>query len=1295
MYTNPNPNQKEDPKQIIGSITSEALHGFTKPGMYVFDFPTGGGKTYQQGHCIANYYPNHFAHIAYIAPQNKLIDGMYAEICKHFGKENCIIKTKDVVVVKSNIESFYTSLDNGSLLNLVEKLSKLVADVASMPKIKELSNNDEIIQSQTNPLPKLEKCLQKINENATTADSLNKSYQKQDLEKLGHNSRMIELESSIRFELRMFFSHYAKAVRIETGKEITAKKVLQKCEELSAAYPEVRVPYAKVILLTCSKCVYGIDPILSQKTDIIEIWPSRGKKSKKSKKNLFILDESDACAVAFRKAIIEKHIEDHGISIYDTYLNLCQTLDLANQVSTRAINRYDMQGKCFNAKEQQDKGWISLIKKPEPPRNILLPEGTIKHFGTLKGIFQAEPLFNLQLGTGKDAKYYLAFNDLELDWTLVSSKDMSYQEMREKYTFAMPLQAFAGMIYRKTNGLKSMYGNIALDLLEHLRNKFDNDQKNFINGDVDIDFVNYPSFRNAIHSIFARYSAIGEKELELLIEAYLKNPRNVTLPDGTKMPVYHVCYQGISMTELRLDESDYLRRVYLNSYNVPSTPEKILHQLLDKGHTIILSSATAATPSLPSNFNLDYFRKVRFEGVHCIKARTHRAFEQALNGLYPEGYSIKCQMVNTTYWRGNDITKWRLPDDIRTCFSQQAIADGNADMWFAVTRDRLSLQAENSNEVQYYLNRWMLYIKAYRYFLDSDMHSFIYFQNPTGLKENDYNQILTLSCLIDGTYINQPNPQLIKNNVIPANWTNDTIVVTNKEEIVLRDMLLPLSKDAETRRFLVASYMSFSAGVNLQYDYADGTPVIEGLTWGEPGKRHKKDIDGCFLSNPTGFLTIDRNGTPTEIRQSCMHAALIITMLNEDGYLSDAETHHLLNEVFVSKELIVGVQQYKTLAPMRSAFALRTMQQAVGRLTRTKTKSPTCHILVDQAAVHHFDYCNDLSATKEWRQLISEMQQISSSLRTVHEDVTDRLLVQKANNCQKLLRRINSVALSYNNMFQSAGSSSYIETARELGEDSVADNVIRHQEMIRSFKQTILRHPTLVDFDDLNQEERIPLEITDCYGTWDFSPESGYTYSCTEEDGILHVVSATKTGALHRTFSPSSVRLDILMRNKEIKEYFIANQYATRWNEGKYILHPYAFDFYIGEIGEQAFLALATRYLSEFKFSPLESSDYEWADFVIDDEYGEHLLTIDVKNMAHGHIDNERDLPTELKRRMKESQLGCRLLVVNIVEIPRTSDIHEIAGLIRSDGSIIIENIEILRRYCHLANNNHTNNYEE
>ena len=211
--------------------------------------------------------------------------------------------------------------------------------------------------------------------------------------------------------------------------------------------------------------------------------------------------------------------------------------------------------------------------------------------------------------------------------------------------------------------------------------------------------------------------------------------------------------------------------------------------------------------------------------------------------------------------------------------------------------------------------------------------------------------------------------------------------------------------------------------------------------------------------------------------------------------------------------------------------------------------------------------------------------------------------------------------------------------------------------------------------------------IEKCYGDWERNEHNEYFFSYKKEGNIVHIAPCKAKDSINcRTpISPSSVRLDVLMKNNVIRSYFEKNRYATDWGQGKLILHPEILKTdYAGEIGEEAFKAIVLRYTNcaEENFAHLEGKDYELADFVINNSDGTHKVAFDVKNMNPKveHDDKDRDMPTSEKRKRKEKRLGCRVITVNMLKLPNSSmDINEISGIIDDDGNILPDAIEQIK----------------
>ncbi|MBR4625510.1 MAG: hypothetical protein IKO56_08255 [Alphaproteobacteria bacterium] len=216
--------------------------------------------------------------------------------------------------------------------------------------------------------------------------------------------------------------------------------------------------------------------------------------------------------------------------------------------------------------------------------------------------------------------------------------------------------------------------------------------------------------------------------------------------------------------------------------------------------------------------------------------------------------------------------------------------------------------------------------------------------------------------------------------------------------------------------------------------------------------------------------------------------------------------------------------------------------------------------------------------------------------------------------------------------------------------------------------------------------------ISKCYGNWQRNEDFEFYYSLDENKRVC------LRGKNHKEFSisPSTVRLDILMKNSVIREYFEQKGYATNWKQDGYILHPQilAYD-YAGEIGEEAFKALLLHYTecTEADIMHLEGKDYELADFVICNSDGSYKIAFDVKNMNPDslHSDNPNDLSTLKKRKIKCERLGCELITVNILKLNDSpiDEIREIGGMIDNNGMVINSAIKTLKK---LVENGKKNN---
>ena len=224
------------------------------------------------------------------------------------------------------------------------------------------------------------------------------------------------------------------------------------------------------------------------------------------------------------------------------------------------------------------------------------------------------------------------------------------------------------------------------------------------------------------------------------------------------------------------------------------------------------------------------------------------------------------------------------------------------------------------------------------------------------------------------------------------------------------------------------------------------------------------------------------------------------------------------------------------------------------------------------------------------------------------------------------------------------------------------------------------------DYNELIEEDKYLTFIYKCYGDWQRNENNEYFFSF-DPNRWNDICPQGKGKPYPQPISPSTVRLDVLMKNDVIREHFVANGYATDWKPGGLILHPEILKTdYAGEIGEEAFKAIVLEYTNckEEDFKHLEGRDYELADFVICNPDGTYKIAFDVKNMNPlvEHNDKQGELATKDKRKIKRERLGCQLITVSMLQLPGESmdAVTEIHGIIDNDGNIIQSAIDTLKR---------------
>ena len=1252
---------EESIKEKLSEHVESIFKQYVSPGLHICDIATGGGKSYTIGKLTCEYYPDFYDRIIILCVQNKLVEGMNREIDRFVFSPYSRIKPKDKLVVLNNKEVLLEAIDKGYLSDLLDEMWRDVCDQEKSNKnirINDLRYSYNWVKKVAEGLVDLVKTYNDNNQN---------DYIQQQIE---------EGEANLRKAVRSFFELFKKHYEQTNQGRISMASLKKKFPSLAKVYPQVEFNEKRVLLMTVHKAMYGIDPILSDKIKMSDL-------PKKDKRTLILFDESDQAAIAMRDTIIDQSIDNGGgqkryANGYNGYLQYKTLLESPEHISNAYYG--DALESCIcKSRSFIEKNWEKTFDGIKPYKSIFL-DGDEDVEEYRRGVFFSGPAVRLNIAKSNDqTNSFVCYRKGERHFRLVHSKD-AVASLKERYDIVCPLDDFLSLISSNIRVLKSQFSKVIGEALGNSRERFNAEIKSIANNTASKgNYFGYPSLEREIHTFFSRFETASEYQFEQQQYEFMTNRKNqIETKDEKplKLPDYSVYSQGVQLFQEEIDEKDNQHRVRLSCREISITPEKIILDLTRfDNSTVVFCSATASSMSVVSNFDIKYLQQILGEKFHTLSEKDRIRFDDLNQRAYPSEHQIEIVPLKHFEFEEKRENHLELPQKYREMFSKEAQQEGLDDLWFRNTLRLLKRADKNLKDVCYQLYRLFQFIEAYHWFIyQEDIHSMIFFQNRTG--DKDKNQIQVLSSLIDGSYVSMPSKM---NDNIPDDWENEHIRITREWEIVENDILKELGSNKDAKIMLVSAYNSFKAGTNMQYNIPEGLDFVSGDNWEIDRSKLKKDWDAIYLQSPTAYLMMNEDDTETSYEKSIYNAMLVLMMLCERGCLSRYDVSQWLYKA-LSNKLLFSEKQEPGAADDKAAWAQNIIEQAVGRLCRTRNKPQTTYILFDESMMPYFELPNlDKSMTKEFRAFVEYIMQNRAN-EVVDSSSQEVRICHDANEAQRMLDMVRRQALKFTPHDSWDGD----EYDEEEDLTDIPYNVQRSQRMIQSYKHTIIKKPVISGWEELEDEDKYLTFIHKCYGEWKRDDKNEFICAYDQNKRICPIGKGKQYPS---SISPSLVRLDVLMKNDVIRRHFEKHGFATNWKQGGMILHPQilATD-YTGEIGEEAFKALLLHYTNctENKIRHLEGIDYELADFVVCKPDGDYKIAFDVKNMNPNadHSDRERDLPTSKKREMKRKRLGCELITVNILKIDMTAmdDIREIGGLIDENGVVIPSAIERLRK---------------
>lgn len=1216
----------ESYKTLISTLIQETFASFVEPGLHVCELPTGIGKTYALAVALQRHYLEKFDHIIVLCPQVKHIWNLYDEIERlHELNATDFTYKDDLLVIENNTDSFRKVLNDDESSNHLDMFF-------------------ESMRSNRIGTEQMEEHLKALRElNKPEKDALS-------LELFGAHER--KLRFLVKNAIWNFF--FGKS-------PVSIGEVIEKFPGLNLIYPQVELPRKRVILMTVDKAMYGVDVILQKGVLRIQDLVKGGH-------TLVFFDESDSASISMKRAIIDLSLKDKTERevFKGIYEEMCQCLiPYESALSRVMIEQYS---NIRNVMDRRLRNFRSAWKRNfgdiEVYRNIFLSKD--EEIGSFRfGTFLCGPLTKITIGDEKKHSYVCHIPGEKSFRILHSGQSLS--ELRPRYTFIETIDDFIDQIQRMINGLKGGFYEVCSVAFLKEQGIYSKEIKKISdNQPSSRQYIFEPTLEKTFYSFFKRFfsDTVTPRALAKKMCEFSLTHKNIKVDDDISVPNLSVYSQDIEYIVEDLDMDDDRHSASLSRYGISTTPEKVIAELVDserKGTSVVLCSATAARQTVISNFDLQYLKSLLGKKMHYANEHA-KELENLSNSLYPKEHKIKIVQVSQYDREDARPTHRAIPQQYLEMFDQEALE--LVRQWYGYIC--YDLEKRIGEDISFMLNRFFQFVEAYHFFYThKDIQSMVFFQNPSGDDSEYVKQYTILSILIDGTFRdirNQSNDFdgltfdqwcSLKN---PAGLKNE-VLYSDKNIERLKEEMLKLGTNKNARIFYITSYGTLKTGVNLQYSVPLESDCLRGSGWDTEAENIVKDWDAVYLQKPTCYLPLN-SGKFTD--EGFLDMASSLQKLQERGYLSPQETKQELRSAY-TRGYNFSVKNHPSVYLDQSEWLLTVLEQAVGRICRTKNKPRTTYILYDDAISGYLGTIDmDKPMTKEFRAFADAI--LNGKGPSIPKGVVESNRCNLANQANRRLRFYVSCALEY------------IRYSPDdiKSEDILREDVLNAQKYIQKLKEIFLRYPVVPSSEWLREQyPDMPL-IDMYYGAWPRRYDEGYAFWM--KDGEL----CDDTKGQRYYVSP-------LMRCREIRSWFEEHEYATKWSQDGLILHPQILNsFYAGELGEQAFMALMRDSvgLEEGRLEHLTGKDYELADFVIKNPDGTNRVAFDIKNYNPDlpHEDKIGDVPTAEKRIEKEKRLGCKLMTVNIMKMPKASqDISEITGLIESNGDLVESAIRKLK----------------
>ncbi len=435
-----------------------------------------------------------------------------------------------------------------------------------------------------------------------------------------------------------------------------------------------------------------------------------------------------------------------------------------------------------------------------------------------------------------------------------------------------------------------------------------------------------------------------------------------------------------------------------------------------------------------------------------------------------------------------------------------------------------------------------------------------------------------------------------------------TICLLDGEEFdINKEQIIDRLQHGE-KLFVISVYQTIGAGQNLQYGIPQN--LIDHLaSSNDRGSRGEKDFDAIYLDKPTNiFVNLSENLSDEDFVKYLYY----VEFLQESAELSAQETRKHVKRAF--KTFLTGHPYWdeaKSVYGIKSVVLMstRTIIQAIGRICRTNQKKKTVYVFADYRISESIDFDIDDGnrlLNPEFRALLSHIKEQCKAYSS--GDLADEASL--------LSVRVNKMI---NNILREDWTESRMLQWKTLREYSLQHPTLSLSEKSRSF----MAHNTYV---------RLPKPLNTIF----YNQESDY-------NKVL--VSFEKTKEYPYEVSSSTSKLDLLMKNQSLQNFFKRKGWATTFDYNDFILSPPLFNnIYKGALGEMAGRFLLWSYLG-LNLTEIEDPEvFELFDYKIENTD----IFIDFKNWHESTRFGNEEMLKKIKAKADTCNAKC-IIVINVV----------------------------------------------